>query len=93
MDDSALKLVESLGPAGLGVTVILVLWLLILKPLLANMQAAHEKREEKSAAIINKAQEVIEGTIVKNTDVLTRVDIRLRDEDRCRNNDHDDDKN
>lgn len=78
---AVLKFVTDLGPAGLGVTVILVLWIKILNPMLKAMQEAHEKREAASQAIVLKAQSVIEGVIVKNTDVLTRVDLRLRDDE------------
>lgn len=96
-----LKFVTDLGPAGLGVSVILVLWIKILNPMLKAMQEAHEKREAASQAIVLKAQSVIEGVIVKNTDVLTRVDLRLRDDEAQErqqrkaptNNDHDDDQN
>ncbi len=94
-----LKFITDLGPAGLGVTVILVLWVKILKPILSDMQTAHEKREAASQSIVLKAQSVIEGVIVKNTDVLTRVEMRLQDDaavDRRHaktNNDHDEDGN
>lgn len=93
MDQTFLKLVENLGPAGLGITVILILWTMVLKPFMEEMQEAHEKRETESATVIARAQGIIEGVIAKNIEMLTRVDQRLRDDHSCKSNDHDDDGN
>jgi len=93
VDQTFTNLIENLGPAGLGVTVILIMWTAILKPFMEKMQAAHEKREAESAVIIARAQGIIEGAIAKNTEMLTRVEQRLRDDHSCKSNDHDDDGN
>lgn len=96
--DVAVVLVKSLGPSGFGVAIVLILWLKVLTPMLERMQQAHDKREETSKEIILKAQTVMESALVKNTDILTRVDLRLKDDKdnerrQLRSNDADDDGN